>query len=868
MNSIKTFIKKYLIAFVAIFTFVSSVNTAFCKKINESQMATIVPSSSRIVIQLSGAWNRSVDGVNWEQVSIPYSEESREQVTYTRSIKIDKEFIDSRAWSLYFLGFDQQSEIYMNEQFIGRFYSGLAPISVKIPTKMLNAGSNELKIIFTPIQNVTKQIHTQFVSAKKRFSGIIRDVMLIGAPPVWISDVKYKTNITSNNQAASLKATIGVSSGNIEQLSKFRTQDTAGIVISRSRAVLSLETQIVKVATGEVVAIGDAKQINVESERTINTDINFNITNPAMWSPTNPNLYEIRSKITQSGKVIDNYSTPFGFRDVKVYGGDNPKFVLNGGAIKIKGVTYIEDHGSTGQSLSLWRMEEDVKLMKTLGANLVRFKFNPPHPYFAYLCDKYGLMMLIELPLYYAPTSIINLDEVKVLMRNYSKQFVSAYQNNASLLGYGISEGLNEDDYPIELSKEYSNILRASGRHLIYKHIPYNSGTVSAEGFDFVCISLSKDYVSSDFNSFYVNKLKSILDGVPYILSYGSAVQEKNHNGYSDPLSMEHQAYYIRNNYNLASACLGSIINTFNDYELDHPYLATNNTKINVLTSGITDRYRDIRLSYQMLQSLFNDEKEPLLNAGSYSEQTPVTFIIFGLILIVAILFIINRYRRFREYLFRSILRPYNFYSDIRDQRIMSSVQTVLLGLVISFTVGMFMASLAFYYRMDEVMQFLIMMKVQNSYLQEIIYRMVWMPEISLLMISIFSFLMVFIVSSIIKIFAFFSRARIFYTDCLIITIWSGIPYLILLPIAILLVRLLELSSVFTIISIVLFVLMSLWVLMRLLKSSSVVFDKPSLQVYLIGLMLLLILVGVPLGIYQAKYSLFHYLDYFFQVIV
>lgn len=870
MDMIKLRFKHYLLIIAAAFALLANANAAGGRHFNQEQIKTIIPSSSRIVIHLAGTWNKSTDGVNWEQVSIPSSEEESKQIIYTRSIKIEKEFIESRAWNLNFLGFNQQSEIYFNEQFVGRYYSGMTPISVRIPAKMLNAGSNELKIILTPIQNATKQIHTQFISAKKRYFGIIRDVMLIGTPPVWISDIKYKTNIAGNNQSASIKASIGISSGNIEQLSKFRTKDTTGLVISRSRATLSLETQLVKIATGEVIAIGESKQINVESERTINSEITFNVNNPALWSPANPNLYEVRAKITQSGKMIDDYSAIVGFRSIRMTNGDESKMVLNGEKIKIKGVTYIDDHGSTGQSLSPWRMEEDIKLMKTLGANLVRFRFNPPHPYFAYLCDKYGLMMLVELPLYYAPANIINLDEVKVLMKNYSKQYVSAYQNYASLVGYGISEGLNEDDYPMDLAKEYASILKSSGRHLIYKYVPHNSKIVNAEGFDFIGISLTKDYASTEFNSFYVNKVKSLLSGVPFFLSYGSAVQDKNHNGYSDPLSMEHQAYYIRNNNNLANAsgAIGSIINTFNDYELNHPYMATNNTHINILTSGITDRYRDIRLSYQMLQSLFNDEKEPLLNAGSYSEQTPITFIIFGLLLISTILFIINRYRRFREYLFRSILRPYNFYSDIRDQRIMSSVQTVLLGLIISFTVGMFISSLGYYYRMDEITQYLIMMKMPSNSLQEITYRMIWMPEIALLILSIFSFLMVFIVSTIIKIFAFFSRARIFYTDCLIITIWSGIPYLILLPIAIVLVRLLDISDAFAVVSVVIFMVISVWVIMRMLKSTSVVFDKPSSQVYMIGLILLLILVGVPLGIYQVRYSLFSYIDYFFQVIV
>ena len=38
-------------------------------------------------------------------------------------------------------------------------------------------------------------------------------------------------------------------------------------------------------------------------------------------------------------------------------------------------------------AISTERMEQDIYLIKsTLGANLIRFKYDAPHPYMAYLC--------------------------------------------------------------------------------------------------------------------------------------------------------------------------------------------------------------------------------------------------------------------------------------------------------------------------------------------------------------------------------------------------------------------------------------------------------------------------------------------------
>ena len=861
---------KRLLLIVLILLAASSQMFAVKNVLSSSQRKEIIPSDSRIVVPLSGTWTKSTDDVNWETVAVPFSENESKNITYARTIKIEKDFAVSRSWHLLFLGFNQQSEVYFNDQFVGRYYTGNSSLMIRIPDKMISSGDNELKIKLSPIQDISKQIHTQFTGAKNRFGGLMREVFLIGTPPVWLSETKYKTEFSANFTSALLKASISVSSGNIEKLAKFHSSDSSGSALSRSKSNLSLETSLIKKSTGEVVAIGNPRAFSVESERTQIIDLSFSISNPALWSPENPNLYELRAKIVQGGKTLDDFSTTVGFKSIIAQKTDSPKIILNGREVFLKSVVYVEDHVASGQSLSPWRMEEDVRMIKTLGANAIRFQFNPPHPFMAALCDRYGLMMLIDLPIYYAPSELLFLDEVRVLMRNYSKQYLSNYQNNPSLIAFGISEGLGEVNYPVELSNEYGRILKAGGKFLVYKLIPLRSKSIVSEGFDFVTILLDKNKSAELFHREALQSLISSIGKTPVLFAFGSPVQIGNHNGYSDPLSIEHQAFLIRGNYKLAldMNISGCIISTFNDYRLNHPVLATNNDEIHTMTTGLTDRSRNVRLSYNMLQALFNNEKEPLLNAGSYSESTPITFIIFGLLLVAVILFIVNRFRRFREYLIRSVLRPYNFYSDIRDQRIMSSLQTVLLGLVIAFTIGMFVASMAFYYRMSDVTQYLLMMKVPSNSLLEIIYRMIWMPELSMLMIAIIFFLAVFLVSLLIRVFAIFSRARIYYTDCLIISIWSGIPYLILLPFSIVLVRLLLISDAFAFIFSLMFIGLNIWVVLRLLKSSSVVFDLPTGQVYLIGFIILVLIIGIPLGIYELKYSIFSYLQYFFSVLV
>ncbi|HPU24160.1 MAG TPA: glycoside hydrolase family 2 TIM barrel-domain containing protein [Candidatus Kapabacteria bacterium] len=846
-----------LLSFLFINTFINA------KNLSQNEIKTILNTDTRQIISLNGQWEKSSDGVRWENVHIPYSDVNLEKITLVRKVRIDKSQQESLSWQLFFLGFNHQAEIAVNGQFLGRFISSMAPIWVKIPSKALEAGENEIRITFLVPKDIIKTVFENYVYARKRYNGLVREAFLIGNPPVWISDINTNYTLSNNFSQANINATISVSSSNFDLISKFQSSSIDNLEL-KNKANFQIETKIVKLGTGEIVAIGEPRQISIEAERTIDVNVKFSIMSPSLWLPDNPNLYQIQAMIVQGERTVDNFATNFGLREIAVSRAEKSFFTLNGYKIPLKAVSYIDYHIASGQSLSLWRMEENIRMIKMLGANAIRFKFNPPHPYFAYLCDKYGLLMLLDLPLYAIPNKLLDRDEVKVYIKNQSKLLTYFKQNYASTFAFGFSDGICEANFPNEFASDIKSIVTSNGNYLFYKFINSDEKVVNSDNFDFIGINLKKE------NSILrqASVLREIVqrnNNKPFITCFGVPVNENNHNGYSDPYSNEHQAFYIKSLYNLSfqNGSFGVVVNSFNDYELNHPYLATNNYHSWILTTGVTDATNKPRFSYSMLQALFNDEKEPLINAGSYAGETLVSFLIFGFILLVVLLFFINRFRRFREYLTRAMLRPYNFYSDIRDQRIIPSFQTVILALIVSFTIGMYVTSLLFYYRNYDITQFLIMLCCPSSFWQEIIYKMIWMPEVSLFIIALISFIVLFAISIIIKIFAFFSRARIYFSDCLIISVWASAPFVVLLPVAIPLIRLLEINNTVAIVAVILFLIIKIWVIARILKATAVVFDKPAALIYGIGIIVFLVFAAIPVGIYQINYQFFSYLMYF-----
>ena len=115
---------------------------------------------------------------------------------------------------------------------------------------------------------------------------------------------------------------------------------------------------------------------------------------PALWSAETPNLYTLVVKLTDAGgKIRDIVSTHVGFRDVKIVDG---VFLVNGKAVKFKGVNRHENFPKTGHALTRADMELDMKRLKQANVNHVRTSHYPDDPYWYYLCDKYGMYLVDE----------------------------------------------------------------------------------------------------------------------------------------------------------------------------------------------------------------------------------------------------------------------------------------------------------------------------------------------------------------------------------------------------------------------------------------------------------------------------------------
>ena len=118
------------------------------------------------------------------------------------------------------------------------------------------------------------------------------------------------------------------------------------------------------------------------------------VRDPRLWSPRNPSLYSVVTRVYRDGELVDSVTTVTGIRTIKF--DNNLGFFLNGEPTKIKGVCLHHDLGPLGAAVNRTATRRQLVMMKKMGANAVRTAHNPPSLELLELCDSLGLMVQLE----------------------------------------------------------------------------------------------------------------------------------------------------------------------------------------------------------------------------------------------------------------------------------------------------------------------------------------------------------------------------------------------------------------------------------------------------------------------------------------
>lgn len=219
----------------------------------------------------------------------------------------------------------------------------------------------------------------------------------------------------------------------------------------------------------------------------------------------------------------------------------------------------------------------------------------------------------------------------------------------------------------------------------------------------------------------------------------------------------------------------------------------------------------------------------------------------FGLLLILFLL--MNADRRFREYMGRSLARPFNFFADIRDRRLIPNAQTTLLAVAISGASGIAIAT-----TLRAASSFPAGVRYLSTFLPASLYAPASgfsVTYIALIFLSTADFLVgIVLLTIVLRFWAMFVRGRYSFGDTYNIAVWSLTPLTFLLAYDLVSPRM-DISSSTATVSAVIFAAMLLWCYIRLLKGTGVLFDIYPTKIYGYGIILLAAVVAAVTIILQ-----------------
>lgn len=148
----------------------------------------------------------------------------------------------------------------------------------------------------------------------------------------------------------------------------------------------------------EVKLTDPNNQLVYSNKRAINNErelrVKHTISNVNPWNAENPALYTlVINHTTKNGSPIESIIKKIGFRSIEIRHG---LFLVNGVAVKIKGVNRHEFDMITGKVITVESMINDIRLFKQYNINAVRCSHYPNRVEWYELCDQYGIYIVDE----------------------------------------------------------------------------------------------------------------------------------------------------------------------------------------------------------------------------------------------------------------------------------------------------------------------------------------------------------------------------------------------------------------------------------------------------------------------------------------
>ena len=334
----------------------------------------------------------------WESVSLPHTYNAadgqdggndyyRGPAVYVRTLRTPG---DSKNKEFYLecLGAAMTAEVFLNGTRLSRHEGGFSTFRVRLTEALRPMGCDNLLAI-----RVDNSENDRVYPQKADFTfygGLYRDVNLITVPqahfaliPDGTPGIHVISEVDLAHRTAAVQVDVqteGVADGETVELRIFGADD------EDSQHAGGAACQTVRAAVRDNHARGS-----------------FHLDPVRLWEGlADPYLYTAEAVLISEGEagdeesVLDAVGTRFGVRSFRV---DPEKgFFLNGRPYPLRGVSRHQDRLGVGNAITPAMMEEDMTVIRDIGANSLRLAHYQQAQAFYDLCDENGILVWAEIP--------------------------------------------------------------------------------------------------------------------------------------------------------------------------------------------------------------------------------------------------------------------------------------------------------------------------------------------------------------------------------------------------------------------------------------------------------------------------------------
>ncbi|MBM4171849.1 MAG: hypothetical protein FJ214_08285 [Ignavibacteria bacterium] len=790
------------------------------------------------------------NGKNEIKTSIPLFFEGTQTLTLSREFTLTEDETEKYNFILKFLCVNNSIEITLNKNLIYKKSGSDIPFEVELPSDILTYNDTNvlsLKIISRTDSDNTIPVKQKFLFAKYP-PGILREIYLTQIPKTNISD--FDIEYTLDDKLSSANSIIKLNISGASLLPKN--------VQGKDQYYWNVRLTPKNFSGNE---INQSQKTNIVYTENFGESLQFFFANPKLWSPDSPNIYNATISLMVGNQVILRKEKEITF--LKLTFSQN-KLLLNNSLFTLKGTAYYPKEFNLKANSIQEQLRKDLTLIKRTGFNTVRFAKLLPHPYALDLCKNLGLFALVEMPINSIPEEILEQKYFLLNAENKMREITTYYSNISNSLLFGLGSSYLSNS---ETTSNFLSILVSSNKSK--KYLTYASflGIQKSpiEGVDLYGIEIySNNYENVN------EKISQSLDDKNisryFFSEINYPVYSTNSNGYLTKNSAEAQAKYFENFINLSdkNKLSGYFFGSIFDYIGEYASSYAGYSESNLYSLGFLREKPNLNsIVYKVISAKLQSKGKITIPIGNSKEENKLMFIILALILSILMAVLINIKKKFREDCTRALFRPYNFFADIRDHRIISGVHTFILMLIEAGSYALLFSVLFYYLRTNILVEKILISFGIESFIKIFSY-LAWNPEKSFLYLSLFFLLKIILISSFVKITSFFAKIKISYSNIFYGLVWAFLPFTLLLPAELILYKLLSITS-FNIYIIFALCILFLWIFQRIIKSIHVIFDVKSLAVYFYGI---LIVLGFCFGVlfyFQMTNSTIYYLTNSFK---